>query len=285
MEAAGIGLIRHDTEAGGAEEVLRDRAPQVPQRLDGGVFFLGDEGLGVEAQDFAKGTEELGGRMQPDRRLKIGAVEILTELAAILAIHADVRFGIGQLRHIGQMAAEREAHVDLSANAFDEAADLCEVRPGVEGAVNGSDDVDAGLLAFLAGLESRHLLLLDAEFRPQPVHGAVSGLPLVLVDGARQEALDACSLRRHTAADHLGDGTGDDHTRHRRIEHLVGAAHGALGAMLAEFFLGEAGDDDGQFMRGEGVSVVQHRGDGQVLATHRAVDDHLQSLDGGEDVD
>jgi hypothetical protein len=142
-----------------------------------------------------------------------------------------------------------------------------------------------GLLAFLAGLGGGDLLLLDAEFRPQPVHGAVGRLPLVLVDGAGQEALDAGALRGDAAADHLGDRARDDDAGHRGIESLVGAAHGAFGAVLAEFFFREAGDDDGQFMRRQRIGVVQHGGDGQVLAAHRAVDDHLQALDGGEDVD
>jgi hypothetical protein len=38
-------------------------------------------------------------------------------------------------------------------------------------------------------------------------------------------------------------------------------------------------------VRRQRVGVVQHRGDRQVLAAHRAVDDDLQALDRGEDVD
>ena len=51
------------------------------------------------------------------------------------------------------------------------------------------------------------------------------------------------------------------------------ALHRALGAVLAELFFGQAGDDDRQFVRRQRVGVVQHRGDRQVLAADRAVDD------------
>ena len=43
-------------------------------------------------------------------------------------------------------------------------------------------------------------------------------------------------------------------------------------------------DDDGQLVRRQRVGVVQHRGHRQILAAHRPVDDDLQALDGGEDV-
>jgi hypothetical protein len=56
----------------------------------------------------------------------------------------------------------------------------------------------------------------------------------------------------------------------------VGALHRGFGAVLAEFFLAQAGDHDRQFVRRQRIGVVQHRGDRQVLAAHRAVDDHLQ---------
>ena len=65
----------------------------------------------------------------------------------------------------------------------------------------------------------------------------------------------------------------------------VRALHGAFGAVPAEFFLAQTGDHDRQFVRRQRVGVVQHRGDRQVLAADRAVDDDLQALDGGEDVD
>jgi hypothetical protein len=63
----------------------------------------------------------------------------------------------------------------------------------------------------------------QAVLGPQPVHGAIGALPLVLVDGARQEALDVGAFGRDAAADHLGDGAGDDDARQLRIQHLVGA--------------------------------------------------------------
>ena len=65
----------------------------------------------------------------------------------------------------------------------------------------------------------------------------------------------------------------------------VRALHRAFGAVAAELLLAEAGDDDRQLVRRQRVGVVQHRGDRQVLAADRAVDDDLQALDRGEDVD
>jgi hypothetical protein len=57
--AAGIGLGGDDAEARGAEEVLGDRAPQVPDRLDRGVLFALDERLRIEAEQLAERAQEL----------------------------------------------------------------------------------------------------------------------------------------------------------------------------------------------------------------------------------
>jgi hypothetical protein len=132
----------------------------------------------------------------------------------------------------------------------------------------------------------RHPALGHAELGEDPGHRAVGAFPLVLVDGARQEALDGfvpCGVT--PAADHLGDGAGDDHGGQRRVERVPGALHRALGAVAAQLFLAEPGDDDGQFVRRQPVGVVQHGGHRQVLAAHRAVDDDLKALHGGEGVD
>jgi hypothetical protein len=82
--------------------------------------------------------------VQANRRLQIRPVEALAEQPAKLAIHADIDFGVGQLGHIGQMAAKREGEIDLCANAFDQAADFGQIRRRVEGAVNRSNDIDRG---------------------------------------------------------------------------------------------------------------------------------------------
>jgi hypothetical protein len=71
-DAAGIGLVGDHREAGGAEEILRDRAPQIPDRLDRAVLFAFDEGLGVQAQQLAQLAQEFRGAVQPDRRLQVG---------------------------------------------------------------------------------------------------------------------------------------------------------------------------------------------------------------------
>jgi hypothetical protein len=83
--------------------------------------------------------------VQADGRLQVGLVERLAELAAELAVQADVDFRVGQPRGSRQMAAEREDHVDLGADALDQAADLSQVGPGVEHAVDRADDVDPRL--------------------------------------------------------------------------------------------------------------------------------------------
>jgi len=91
--------------------------------------------------------------------------------------------------------------------------------------------------------------LFRPELRPEPAHRAIGALPLIFVDGARQEALDSSTLGGHASADHFGDRTGDHDTGQIWVERLMGATHGALRAMPAELFLGKSGDDYRQFMR------------------------------------
>mmetsp|Transcript_53735 Transcript_53735/g.126562 ORF Transcript_53735/g.126562 Transcript_53735/m.126562 type:complete len:240 (-) Transcript_53735:1002-1721(-) len=204
--AAGVGFARDDAEAGGGEEVLRDRAPQVPHRLEGGVLFALDEGLGVQLQQPAQLAQKGGGAVQPDRRLQPGPLQRFAQQLAELAVQADVDVGVGQLLHIGQVAAQRERHVDLGTDAFDQPTDLVQVARAVELAIAGADQVDARLHAcgsFSKGLARRDVA--QAVLGPQPVHRAVGALPLVFIDGARQEARDRRALRRHATADHLGD--------------------------------------------------------------------------------
>ena len=45
--AAGIGFIRHDAKIGRCKEILRDRPPQIPNRLEGRMLFAGDKRLGI----------------------------------------------------------------------------------------------------------------------------------------------------------------------------------------------------------------------------------------------
>ncbi len=183
------------------------------------------------------------------------------------------------------MRGEREGHVDLRADPLDQAADFGQIGGHVEHAIGRADDVDLRPRALLAGLGLRHDATLGAIFCPKPVHRAIRALPLILVDGARQESLDVGALRRDAAADHLGDGTGDHDSRQMRIQHRIGLLHRVLGAGLAEFLLAQTRHDDGEFVRWQPVGVVQHRGHRQVLATDRPIDDDLQPLDGAEHVD
>src|SRR4051812_24328059 len=101
------------------------------------------------------------------------------------------------------MTPQRESQIDFSPDALDEAPDLGQIRRGIEVAVGRTDDVDfrplacAGLLA--CGYPPRAVL------SPQPVECPVGALPLILIDRARQEALDVGSFRCHSATNHLGD--------------------------------------------------------------------------------
>ena len=55
------------------------------------------------------------------------AIERFAQLAAVLAIHDDVDVGIGQARDVAQVAAQREAQVDLGADALDQPTDLGQI--------------------------------------------------------------------------------------------------------------------------------------------------------------
>jgi hypothetical protein len=216
--------------------------------------------------------------------LQVRRLERFAEHATELTVHAHVHVGIHEARHISQVRAQREHHVDVGADAFDQAPDLVQIAGRIERAIDRTDDVHPRLGAGgTLGLVRTHALL-EAVLRPQPEHGAIGALPLVFVDRARQEALDARTLRRHAAADHLGDGAGDHDRRQFRVERLVRPRHGRFGAFAAQLLFAEAGHDDRQLVRWQAIGVVQHGRHGQILAAHGTVDDHLQALDGAEDV-
>ena len=248
-DAAGVGFARHDREAGGGEKILRHGAPQIPDGLQGGVLFALDERLGIQPQEVAQAAQELGRAVQADRRVQPGPLERLAQHRAELAVQADVGVGLGQLLHVGEVAAEREHHVHVGADAFDKAANLGQVAGHVEGAVARADQVDFGPVARRA-LGQRHCRrdVAQAVFAPKPEHCAVRALPLVFVDRARQEALQPRAFGRDAAADHLGDRAGDHHRGQIGIEHRMGALHRAFGALAAELFFGQAGDDDRQLV-------------------------------------
>ena len=71
MNAARMGFVGHHRKAGGGEKVLGDRAPQIPQGFQRGVTFAFDEGLWVQAQQFAEFAQELCGAVQANGRLQI----------------------------------------------------------------------------------------------------------------------------------------------------------------------------------------------------------------------
>ncbi len=96
-DAAHIGLVGDDGEACGGEEVLRHRAPQIPQRLQRRVLLAGDEGLGVKPEDLAERAQEGGGRLDAEGGLQIGPVKDLAEQPPEFAVEADIGIGIGKL--------------------------------------------------------------------------------------------------------------------------------------------------------------------------------------------
>ena len=143
--------------------------------------------------------------MQANRRLQIRTLQRLAEHAAKFAVHANVHIGFHQARYIGQMATQREHHIDFSAYALHQAADLSQVARAIKGAVARPDDVHARTLtdfALALGYFAQTVLL------PQPEHGAVGALPLVFVNRARQEALQIRTFWRDATTNHFGDRTG-----------------------------------------------------------------------------
>jgi hypothetical protein len=207
----------------------------------------------------------------------------LAERAAVLAVHHHVGLGVAEPGHIGEVAAEGEGQVHLSADALDEPPHLGQVGPRVEVAVARPDDVHARLGA--RGARARGARLLRAVLVVEPEHRPVGALPLVFIDGAGQKTLNVGAFGGDAAADHLGDRAGHYDAGQGRVECPVRAPHRPLGALPPELFFGQAGDHDGQLVRRQPVGVVQHRGDRQVLAADRAVDDDLQPLHGREHVD
>jgi hypothetical protein len=78
-QAECVGVVRDHAETPGTEEILCDAAPQIPHRLDGGLFFGGDERLWIDAGELAQLAQEIGGGKQTDRRLQIGFSELLAQ--------------------------------------------------------------------------------------------------------------------------------------------------------------------------------------------------------------
>src|SRR5208282_6587508 len=94
--ASRVSFVGYDGKTCRPEEILRHRTPEVPQRLDGGVFFSRDERLRIEAEQFAELAQEFGGAVQPDWRLQIGTLERLAQHATEFAVHADVNVGVDE---------------------------------------------------------------------------------------------------------------------------------------------------------------------------------------------
>ena len=77
---------------------------------------------------------------------------------------------------------------------------------------------------------------------------------------------------------------GHDDGRQVGIHGRPGAAQRAFRAGHRKIFFRQAGDDDGQFMRWQRISVVEDGRHRQVLATDRAVDDDFQPAHRGEGI-
>ena len=249
------------------------------------MLLARDEGFRVDARKLSEFAQEGGGREDADRRLQVRSVELLAERPAEFPVEADVEVGVGQARNVLDMGPKREGQVDLAADALDDAPDLVEVRGHVERAVDRPDDVDPWLGALGLRRLAAGLGLLGPELVPQPRDGAVGRLPLVLVDGAGQEAQQVRAFGRDPAADHLGDRARHDYGRHVGVLRGAGAAQGALGAGHRQLVLRKAGNDDRQLVRRQAVGVMQYRRHRQILAADGAVDDDAQAPQRREGVD
>jgi hypothetical protein len=182
----------------------------------------------------------------PHGGLEIGPIQGLAEGAPEFTIETDVGLGIRQTRDLGQVRTQGEGQIDLGADALDQTTDLGDVRPAIEATVAGPDQVHARPVGAPGWPRPPGAAAsLGPKLVPEPGHRPIGGLPLVLVDGARQEAPDLPIIRHHAPANHLGDGARDHHRRQGLIQAGVGALQGLFGAGLAEFFLAEAGDHDG----------------------------------------
>ena len=93
-QAAGIGFSCHHTKTGCAEEILCHRAPQIPNGLQRGVLFLLNKRLGIEVKFVTQGAQKLGCAVQADGRLEVGCFQRFAELAAVLAVQANVCVGV-----------------------------------------------------------------------------------------------------------------------------------------------------------------------------------------------
>ena len=121
---ARVGFVRNDGETRGAEEILGDGTPKIPQRLDSGVLLALDERFGIQAEQLTGRAEEFRRAVQADRRLQPRAFEALAQHATVFAIQTDVHLGIGQFADILEMRTEWEHHVHLGADTFDQTANL-----------------------------------------------------------------------------------------------------------------------------------------------------------------
>ena len=157
--------------------------------------------------------------MNADRRLQIRPAKRLTQKSAKFPVHADIRVGIAERGDVSKMRAQREGHVDLSTDAFDEAADLGDVGRHIEGAIDRANDIDPRLGALFAFARLGRFAFAGGKFRPQPLQRTIGTLPLILINGARQETLNIGAFGRDPATNHLSDGAGDHNGRQVWIEH------------------------------------------------------------------
>ena len=194
---------------------MRHRAPQVPDRLNRGVLFTGNEGFRINTRHFAQFAQEQGGRFKPDGRLQIRPLKGFAEISAKLTIEAHIHFRFGQLFDVGQMASQWENKPDLATNTFDQTADFGQVRWQIKHAIGWANDVDLGLLAFFTRLKSRYFFA--AKIGPEPCECPVCTLPLIFINSAGQKALNIGAFRGHPTPDHLSDRAGNDHSRQMRI--------------------------------------------------------------------
>ena len=180
------------------------------------------------------------------------------------------------------MGAQRHDHVHIGPDAFDETANFVQIAGHVEHAIHRPKDIDARARTFRAGGFMRHPAFGHAKFGEDPGHRPVGAFPLIFINRARQEALNIGAHRGDAAADHLGNRSCHHHRRQSRVERFPRPAHCAFGTVTAQFLFAQARHHNRQLMGRQSVGIVQHRCYRQILTPNRAIDHHLQALDGTE---
>ena len=204
------------------------------------MLFLSDERLWIEAQFLPEGSEEFRRTVETDWRLEPRFLQCLAQSRTKFTVHANVCCGVSELGNLCEITTQRECHIYSGTNTLNEPSNFCEVGGGVEVAISGTDDIHQRCTV----LALSFFIFLGAVLLPQPNQSPICALPLIFINGPRQEAFDVGVLRGYASTNHLGDGACNHHTGLLWIEGLMGSTQGAFRSSLPQFFFSKAGDND-----------------------------------------